>query len=314
MIISASRRTDIPALYGEWLINRIREGFVYVRNPFNYKQVSKINLDPDVVDCIVFWTKNPEPLFPYLQEIDDLGYQYYFQFTLTPYDDEIEKNLPPKKSLVDTFIKLAELIGSKHVIWRYDPILLTEDISLSYHRENFFNLASKLQGSTERCVISFLDSYAKTKRNTKNLELQIITEEDMKTLGRELATIGIDYDLQMFTCAESVDLSQFGIKKGKCIDDELIESIINSPLQVRKDKNQRQECGCVKSIDIGAYNSCIHNCLYCYANESFTSIASNRKKHNKVSPFLVGEIKDDDKITLRKMHSLQKQQLSLFSR
>lgn len=299
MIISASRRTDIPAFYGRWLINRLREGFVYVRNPFNHRQVSKIILSPDVVDCIIFWTKNPVPFFPYLQEIDDLGYSYYFQFTLTPYDDRIEKNLPSKESLVDAFVKLAELIGSQRVIWRYDPILLAEDISPSYHQKHFLDLASKLRGSTERCIISFLDLYARTKRNTKSLKLQTITEEHMKLLGGFLASIGADYNLELFTCAEAIDLSALGIKKGKCVDAELIESITKSTLQVRKDKNQRKECGCVESVDIGAYNSCAHNCLYCYANDSLSTTTARISTHRPSSPFLLGELKDEDLITMR---------------
>ncbi|NLM41195.1 MAG: DUF1848 domain-containing protein [Firmicutes bacterium] len=299
MIISASRRTDIPAFYTRWLLARLREGFVYVRNPFRYHQISRVSLDPEMVDCIVFWTKNPAPLLPHLQTLEDMGYSYYFQFTLTPYEQRIEKNLPSKAVLVRTFQKLAERVGPKRIVWRYDPIILTPELSIAQHVRLFAQLAEALRGICERCVISFLDLYTKTKRNTKDLGLLPITEQDMQLLGRELSAVAHMFNLQLSTCAEEVDLSQWGITHGKCIDGDLIERITGRPLKPKKDRNQRANCGCVESVDIGAYDTCLHQCLYCYANANHRSAQKRWAEHDPASPLLVGCVTQDDTVFVR---------------
>lgn len=305
LILSVSRRTDIPGFYAEWFMNRLREGFAYVRNPFNPRHVYKITLDPTLVDCIVFWTKNPGPLLPHLKEIAERGYPFYFQFTLTPYDRTMEPNLPPKGILVDYFCELASKIGPERLIWRYDPILLSNEIDIEYHLVNFATLASQLQGSTTSCVISFLDSYAKTERATKHLNLFPIRREDMEVLGKELASLGAKYGLRLSTCSETIDLSPFGIEKGKCIDDQRIEAILGYSLRMKKDRNQRRECGCMESVDLGAYNTCPHGCLYCYANHKQGTVEANRENHDPQSPFLFGEVGDRDQIIVRKLDSLK---------
>ena len=159
MIISASRRTDIPALYPEWFINRLKAGEVLVPNPYNRKKISRIQLSPDTIDCIAFWTKNPEPLIPYLSTIDKMGYSYYFQMTITDYEEDIEENVPCTEESMATFLLLSERLGKERVDWRFDPLLLTEKYSISYHLERFEMMCEWLHKATTRCIISFIDSY-----------------------------------------------------------------------------------------------------------------------------------------------------------
>ncbi len=303
MIISASRRTDIPAFYSEWFMNRIKAGYIMSRNPMNFYQVSKISLDPKVVDCIVFWTKNPAKMMQHLSYLDEMNYKYYFQFTLNPYPRYIEKELPDHLALINIFKDLSKKIGKEKVVWRYDPIFLTDRISINYHLKAFEKLAHHLSGYTERCVISFIDMYKKCERNLKSLNVLDMDESQMREIAGHFARIGKKYGIQLETCAEAIDLDELGIKHGKCIDDKLISKIIGFPLDIKKDKNQRPECGCVSSIDVGAYNSCAHHCLYCYANYNYETVEKNRKEHDVNSPFLIGNSSEKDKVTERKMNS-----------
>lgn len=310
MIISASRRTDIPAFYSDWFLNRIKEGFVLVRNPMNFRQVSQVNLSPDVVDCIVFWTKNPQPMINRLSQL--AGYNYYFQFTLTPYDNTIETNVPDKKCLIKTFQELSARIGRDKVIWRYDPILLTNKFDVKHHVKWFEFLANELNGHTKKCVVSFIDMYKKTERNLKGIDLVPMSEELMKEVAHHLSLISKRYNLQLEACCEDIDLTQYGIEPRKCIDDELISKIIGKKLDIKKDPNQRLSCGCVQSIDIGAYNTCQHRCLYCYANFNNALVDKNVRLHSTKSPLLYGSLEEEDKVSIRKVSSNISNQLSFL--
>lgn len=312
MIISASRRTDIPAFYSEWFINRIREGFVYVRNPMNYDQISKIKLDSNVVDCIVFWTKDPKNIIKYLDELDKRGYKYYFQITINPYDNFVEKSLRDKEKIIDDFIKLSEKIGKHKVIWRYDPILLSNKYNEEFHYKNFEYLCNRVGLYTNKCIFSFIDLYQKTKRNIRELNIIQLNNENMLRIAKTLSEIREHYRFDLYTCSEEIDLDVYGIKHGKCIDDELISEIVGEKLEIDKDKNQRLSCGCVSSIDIGAYNTCLHNCIYCYANLNQNTIKNNIKKHNNKSPLIIGELNESEKIYTRKMESYRRKQLKLL--
>jgi hypothetical protein len=312
MIISASRRTDIPAFYSDWFMNRLREGFVYVRNPFNTKQISRVNLSPKHIECIVFWTKNPSNLIKYLKEIDNLGYNYYFQFTLTGYGKLIEKKVPDKKHSLRIFKDLSDLVGRQKIIWRYDPIMLTDDMSIEYHVNNFLSIADELKEYTEKCVFSYIDMYKKCERNMKSIQLKAISKEKQLNLAKKISDIARDSFLQLETCSEVIELEHIGIQHGKCIDDQLISKIVGQDLSIKKDPSQRLECGCVSSIDIGAYNTCEHNCLYCYANYSYNSVDKNIKEHDLNSPLLTGKPDGSEKITERKITSFIDKQLSLF--
>lgn len=305
MILSVSRRTDIPAFYTDWFFNRLNEGFVLVRNPMNYHQVSKIILNSSVIDCIVFWTKDPTNIIGRLDELED--YNYYFQITITPYNNSIERYMQDKESIINSFINLSQRVGRERVIWRYDPIILSKDLTLDYHIENFEKIASKLAGYTNVCIISFLDLYKKTERNMKSIFPIKISSNIMLDIGKKLSKIANKYYIELKTCSEEIDLSSIGINHAKCIDDNLISKILGREIEINKDKNQRDICSCVSSIDIGAYNTCRNGCLYCYANFSDTSVKNNITTHNKNSPYLVGKEELDDIIHERKMVSYKKE-------
>lgn len=310
MIISASRRTDIPAFYADWFFNRIKEQFLLVRNPMNTHQVSRINLSPDVVDCIVFWTKNPQPMLNRIPELN--GYSFYFQFTLNSYDKSIEANVPEKKYLIKTFQELSDKIGKNRVVWRYDPIILTDKFDVGYHIKWFEYLAEKLSDYTNKCVISFVDLYKKTERNMKGINLLPMGTLEMNDIARQISIIASKCNLQLESCSEDIDLEKNNIKHGQCIDDILISQITGKKLCLEKDPNQRLSCGCIKSFDIGAYNTCKHNCFYCYANINREVVEKNNKLHNSKSPLLYGHLSQKDKVTMRHVRSDEDTQLSLI--
>ncbi|OGK12454.1 MAG: hypothetical protein A2W80_13585 [Candidatus Riflebacteria bacterium GWC2_50_8] len=285
MIVSASRRTDIPAFYQEWFFNRLAAGFAMTRNPMNPAQVRRVDLTPEAVDCFVFWSKNPAPFIPQLDRLRD--YKFYFQFTLTPYGKELEPGLPEKAVLVDTFRALAEQVGNERVVWRYDPILITAQHDLSYHIEHFEWLCSQLSGFTERCVISFYDHYNFITRNLNGIQILPADSATIRHLVKEFATVAGAHNLILETCAEKEHLEEFGIAHGRCIDDRLINRICGRDLKLTRDKGQRPLCGCVKSVDIGAYSTCLHGCRYCYAARQRLTPSEIRTRHDPDSPFLV---------------------------
>lgn len=311
MILSVSRRTDIPNYYSEWFFNRLKEGFLYVRNPMNFHQISEIKISPDVVDCIVFWTKNPLPMMERLDELE--AYNYYFQFTLTGYGNDVERNLPNKKtSVIPIFQELSNRIGKEKVVWRYDPIFFSNRYNAKYHLKAFRSIAEALSGYTEKCVISFLDIYPKNKKNMDNLLSYDLSDSELRGFAKELSNIAKENHIKIGSCAEKIDLDKYGIIHNSCIDKELIEKIIGCKLKINKDKNQRIECGCVESVEVGTYNTCKNGCVYCYANYSAKSVESNFQKYDPLSPLLCGHIEKDDKISTRKVVSLKETQISIF--
>lgn len=304
MILSVSRRTDIPAFYSEWFFERIKEGFVYVRNPMNIHNISRIQLNPKVVDCIVFWTKNAKPLLARIDEIRD--YNYYFQYTINPYNRELEKNVPKKDNVIETFKELSNKIGLSRMIWRYDPILMTDDIDVYYHIRYFEEIAKRLSTYTKRCTISFIDNYQKTERNLKQTSARELTDSEIFLMVKELVPIAKYYGMEIQTCAERIDLANVGIEHGRCIDNVIIEELLGVKIETSKDINQRKECGCVQSIDIGEYNTCGHHCLYCYANFNKEVVERKREKHDSKSPLLIGNVESGDKISERKVCPLKR--------
>lgn len=311
MILSVSRRTDIPNYYSEWFFNRLKDEFLYVRNPMNFHQISEIKISPDVVDCIVFWTKNPLPMMERLDELE--AYNYYFQFTLTGYGNDVERNLPNKKtSVIPIFQELSNRIGKEKVVWRYDPIFFSNRYNVQYHLKAFRSIAEALSGYTEKCVISFLDIYPKNKKNMDNLLSYDLSDSELRKFAKELSNIAKENHIKIGSCAEKVDLDEYGIIHNSCIDKELIEKIIGCKLKINKDKNQRIECGCVESVEVGTYNTCKNGCVYCYANYSAKSVESNFQKYDPLSPLLCGHIEKDDRISTRKVVSLKETQISIF--
>lgn len=302
MIISVSRRTDIPAFYSGWFFNRIKEGFVYVRNPINKNLINKVSLLPEHVDCIVFWSKNPKLFLNRLNELD--RFKYYFQFTINSYGKDLEPSVPVKKEIIETFIQLSKLIGKEKVIWRYDPILISEKYTIEYHVKYFESIAKLISPFTEKCVISFIDIYKKCERNLGNTGVRELKEEEIQKISKKLMEISRRNNVLLETCAEEIELDTIGINHNRCIDNVLIERIIQKKINVKKDKNQRRICGCVESVDIGSYNSCKSGCLYCYANFNSQMVKRNVESHSLFSSLLYGKVKEADIIRERKKISI----------
>ena len=311
MIISASRRTDIPTYYSEWFFNRLREGYVLVRNPMNARQISRISLSPEAVDGIVFWTKNPVPMLSRLGELEP--YPYYFQFTLTAYGRDVEPNLPGKNGvLIPAFQELSRMAGRERVVWRYDPIFLSDRYTVEYHCRYFRVLAAKLGEYTEKCTVSFLDFYRSTARNMRSLHIREMTAAQQREMMEQFSEIAGEYGLYIDTCSEAISLDDLGISHASCVDRERLERIGGYRLNVGRDRNQRKECGCAASVDIGAYDTCGNGCLYCYATDSRPRAAERVRAHRPDSPILFGTVGPEDVIREREAVSLREQQLSLF--
>lgn len=296
-IISVSRRTDIPAFYSEWFINRVRAGYCTVPNPFNANQVSRVSLAPSDVTAFVFWTRNPKPLMKYLPELDQMGFHYYFQYTIIGYPASIDPKSPTIDAAVSTFQELSNLIGKEKVIWRYDPILLSNVTPFEWHSERVSLLVEKLQGFTDTLVISFIDPYRKTIIRMEEetgegfrLAPDAFEPHAYNGLAELISTRARTAGMRVQSCAEELDLGRFGITHGRCIDGELIADITGTAVSPRKDPSQRKQCGCVVSKDVGMNNTCLFGCKYCYATSSVAAALANHKKHDPASPSLIGRI------------------------
>jgi len=299
MIINTGCRTDIPAFYSKWLMNRITEGYVLVRNPYYPSQVTKYSLSPKVVDCLVFCTKNPEPMLKYLDELSI--YKQYWFVTITPYGKDIEPVVPDKEKVIESFKNLSKYIGAKSIGWRYDPIFINKEFDVKKHIESFEKMCKTLKGYTYNCTISFLDLYEKVKRNAPDLRPP--TKEEQIQIAKEFYRIGKENDIIIHSCCEKTFLAEYGLKCNGCMSQEIIEKSIECKLEPSKKKNLRQECNCLMGNDIGAYNTCGHLCKYCYANANKDLVIKNIKKHNENSPLLIGNVEKGDKITEAKQKS-----------
>lgn len=299
VIISASRATDIPAFHSDWFFRCLENGYIKWVNPFNNKE-SYVFFDETRV--IVFWTKNPEPMIQYLKVLDNKRIGYYFQFTLNDYEKEgFEPNVIKLEERIKIFKKLSEKIGKEKVIWRFDPLILTDQLDTDKLTEKIENIAKELKGYTEKLVFSYADIqiYSKVKNNLskKNIKYIEFDSEKKIEIAKKISEIGKKFNLEVATCAENIDLSVYGIKKNKCVDDELMvrlfkddkklmeflgydENLFSDYVENKKlkDKGQRADCGCIMSKDIGEYNTCMHLCVYCYANFSEEMVKENIKR------------------------------------
>ena len=292
MIINTGQRTDIPAFYAEWFANRLKEGFVCVRNPYNQNQVSRYRLDPAVVDVIGFCTKNPAPMFPYMELLKDYG-QYWF-VTITPYGRDIEPNVPDKHQLIEDFKTLSNIVGINSIGWRFDPVFISERYGEKYHIRAFEQIAAALEGYTETAVISFIDLYPKVRRNFP--EVQEVTKEQRLRLGKEFIRIACAQGMTVKPCAEGDELAAYGADCSGCMRIRDYEKAIGMHLNAPKRKGARAECACYLSCDIGAYNTCKHLCRYCYANAEVSEVLAQSRLHDPKSPFLIGSYMDGDVI------------------
>jgi DNA repair photolyase len=297
MIISASRRSDIPAFYGEWFMNRVKTGYFLRVNPINKKQQKIISLLLEDVDCFVFWSKYPAPFLKNLAALNEWGYKYYFHYTINDYPLIFEPRLPGLEIRTDTFKRLSETIGPAKIVWRYDPIIISNQTSVDYHIRRFAKLAFILGNYTHRVIISFLDLYGKVNAKlNKFKELNQLAGEDitkpenkeqLHVLMRSISAIARAAGLEMQTCAERVDLSKYGVSHAKCLDTELIHKVFGLSLDIKKDPAQRPECLCASAVDMGFYDTCKFNCSYCYATLSEKAVQNNLQKYNPKSPAML---------------------------
>lgn len=306
MIINTGMRTDIPAFYSDWFINRIEAGMVLVRNPYKKNELIRYKLDPSVVDVISFCTKNPSPM---LSKIDKLSeYRTYWHVTITPYENDIEKNVPDKKSVLSSFKKLSEKIGRDAVTWRYDPIFINYNYSLDFHIESFNKFAKELSGYTNTVVISFVDLYPKTIRNCP--EIREVSPLEKRIIAKTFVEIANKYKMRIKTCAEGNEFSSFGIDTSGCMTKEAIEKALSISLDIPKQQYKREGCRCLLSADIGEYNTCMHLCSYCYANADPNLVLQNNSMHNPLSPLLIGDIRVEDIIRDANQQSFLSEQLT----
>lgn len=298
MILSVSRRTDIPALYMDWFVNRLRAGWLLVRNPFQRTRVSRIPLGPDAVDCIVFWTKNPRPLLACLETLRP--WPYIVQVTVNPYGREMESGLPPVQNRLDAVKRLAERIGSERVVWRYSPILLSRRYTAAFHAEMFGCFAERLAGATCECKLSFLDMYPKIARRMRMLGVDVPAEEEALSLARCLSGLAREQGIRVRACGP-LNLEPAGVAAGPCIDGQLIERLVGRPLRLKRDTGQRAKgCLCVESVDVGAYQTCVNGCAYCYANHSHAAALRRAAAYDPDAPLLCDRPGAEDMITERR--------------
>jgi hypothetical protein len=292
MIIQTGMRTDIPAFYSEWFANRLKEGCVLVRNPYNLSSVTRYDLNPSVVDMIGFCTKNPAPMFPYMDLLMPYG-QYWF-ITITPYGRDIEPNVPPYNRIIDDFRQLSSMVGVDSMGWRYDPILITERYTEGYHLRAFEEMARVLEGYTQTVVISFIDLYPKVRRNFP--EAREVPREQRLSLGKKIIEIASAHGMTVKPCAEGDDLAVYGADCGGCMRISDYEKAIGRRLTVPRRKGARSACACYLACDIGAYNTCRHLCRYCYANAEADVVLAQSRLHDPASPFLIGNYQEGDRI------------------
>lgn len=291
MILNVSGRTDIIAFYSDWFINRYNEGYIDVRNPFYPKQVSRILFDN--VDLILFCTKNPLPIIKYLPTINK---PILFHVTLTPYNKDIEPNVPNKKDIIEGIKKISNIIGTDNLYIRYDPIFLNDKYTVEYHIKAFKRLTDLLDGYVNKIIISFIDDYKNVKSHETDLKIKPFTTADYKQIGENFSKIAKTHNMTVQTCHEKNNLVEYGFKNEECISKELAYKLTGKKYR----KWQARKCNCVEMADIGVYNSCPHFCKYCYANYDEGQVKNNIINHNPTSSLLIGNLEADDIIKERK--------------
>lgn len=312
MIFNISGRTDIVNYYTPWLLNRLHDGYVYVRNPYNKKQITRYSLRPGAVDAFVFCSKNYTPILDYIDGIDR-HYNTFYYYTITSYDTDVEVNVPQIEDSIETFIQLSEIVGKNSIAWRFDPILLTDRYSVSRHLEAFEKIASRISNYAGFVVFSFVDMYSKLNRNMP--DIIPFKRSDIHELLRGMSSISKKYDLPIQSCLVGDDYSCYNITSSGCVTTDILERANNIKFRSIPHRGNRPGCKCIKWHDIGAYDTCPNCCNYCYANRNKRIACSNYKLHNPSSPILFGNITDNDKISVSNSKSLlvrDKYQTTLF--
>lgn len=294
MILNVSGRTDIVAFYSKWFLNRLKEGYVDVRNPFNPNLVSRIDFDD--VDLILFCTKNPIPI---VDKLGDIKIPYIFHVTITPYKDDIEPNLPSKSKIIEAVKKISTRVSIDNIYVRYDPIFISEKYNIEYHIKAFTKLCSLLKGYVKTIIVSFIDNYKNVRKNLPYLKYRSFTEEDYKLIGENFSKIAKDNNMVIQTCFEERNLTEYGFIKGECMSKELAFKLTGKTYK-KWQARKGNACNCVELVDIGVYNSCNHLCKYCYANYDESKVKENINNHDINSSLLIGHINSDDIIKPRK--------------
>ena len=285
MILMVSGRCDIVAFYTKWFISRYKEGYVDVRNPFYPKLVSRINFSN--VDLIMFCTKNPLPIIPYLK---DIKHPILFHVTLTPYLSDIEPNVIDKKKIIEGIKEVSKIIGIDNIYVRYDPILLNDKYNIDYHTKMFDRLCKSLKGYVKHIIISFVDDYKNVRKNMSTLKLKEFTEADYDMIGKSFSKSAKDNNMTVQTCFEDRNLVEYGFIKEDCLSANLAFKLTGKAYK----KWKARKCNCVAMTDIGVYNSCNHFCKYCYANYDEKKVLSNMANHDPNSSLLIGKLEKDD--------------------
>ena len=293
MILFVSGRTDIVAFYTKWFMKRVEEGFVMVRNPFNPKLVNKIDFNN--VDMIMFCTKNPLPIIPYLNKINK---PILFHVTLTPYKKDIEPNVIDKTKIIEGIKEISQIIGINNIVVRYDPILINTKYTIDYHKRAFKRMCELLNGYVKTIIVSFLDNYKNVEKNYAFIKPIPLTEEMYKEIGESFSNIAKDNGMVVQTCFEEHNLVEYGFVEGECLSQNLAFKITGKKYPIQKLRKGKL-CNCVQMVDIGVYNTCKHLCKYCYANYDEEKIDKNNKLHNPNSPLLIGDLQNDDIIKER---------------
>ena len=311
MIINTGSRTDTVQYYTEWLLKRFEEGYVYSRNPMYPEKVTKYILSPDVVDCVIFCSKNYRPILPYIETITD-KYNTYFFYTITAYGKDVEPNVPSIDESIDTLLDLANIVGKQRVAWRYDPILLTDIYTKSKHYQTFEYMTQKISPYIDRCIFSFVDMYKKLKVNMP--EILLLSETDKIDIVRNIGYIAKKYNMLIQTCATGADYNTFGILNSGCITSEILEKANDIKFKDVRHAGNRTNCRCIEARNIGDYDTCPNGCKYCYANQNPYVAVKNYKKHNPNSEFILGNLSDYDeiKISNQKSFLLECEQKKLF--
>ncbi len=307
MILQTGLRTDIPAFYTPWFLRRLEEGYVLARNPYNPRQITRYRLDPAVVDCIGFCTKNPAPMLPHMDKLSSFG-QHWF-VTITPYGPDIEPHVPPKEQVMADFRRLSAILSPQQVTWRYDPILLTDIYTIERHLADFEAMCAQLEGATDTCVISFIDLYEKVKRNFP--EARAVRREERLLLGRKMAAIAARHGIRLQSCCEGDELAPFGVDCSGCMTIATYERALGCRLNAPRQPRTSRGCLCHLTADVGAYNTCGHGCRYCYANYNEESVRRAMAQHDPHSPLLLGQVQPGDVIRDARQESWRDGQLTL---
>lgn len=293
MIINTGARTDTVQFYDKWLLKRFEEGYVLSRNPLFPNKVTRYELTPDKVDCVVFCSKNYEPILSDISKITE-RFHTYFHYTITAYGKDIEPGVPSIEKSMDTLKRLSAIVGKQRLAWRYDPVLLTEKYTIQTHLKSFENMAKELSPYVDRCIFSFVEMYKKLETNMP--ELIPMTDADKDNLAKGLGKIAEKYGLYIQTCGTNGDYSRYGIHSSGCMTLDILGGANGIIFKDLKHKGTRQGCHCIESRDIGAYDTCMNGCKYCYANKNPEKAFENYRYHDPDSPLLLGHLKETDMV------------------